>query len=44
MHNVLPHDFYGVPINDMARSIMVAFSDYEVVQHNKTVDKKKSKG
>jgi hypothetical protein len=26
----MPHDFYGVPNNEMSRKLMFAFSDYEV--------------
>ena len=43
MHNVLPHDFYGVPINDTSRTIMVAFSDYEIEKQNKAVKKNKNR-
>jgi hypothetical protein len=35
MHNVLPHDFYGVDNNNMARKLVLAFSSYEVEENNK---------
>ena len=33
-HNICPDEFYGVERNDMARSIILAFSQYEVKKQN----------
>ena len=37
MHNVMPHEFYGVDPNDMARKFMLAFSGYEVKKNNDSI-------
>lgn len=36
-HNICPDSFYGVDRNDVARTIILAFSQYEVNQHNKAI-------
>ena len=38
-HNICPHDFYNVQINDMARRILLAFTDYEIKQEMKAHEK-----
>ncbi|WP_155814040.1 hypothetical protein [Clostridium kluyveri] len=38
MHNIPPDSFYGVERNDMARKLILAFSNYEVEQHNKAIE------
>lgn len=38
-HHICPHDFYNVPINDMARRLILAFTDYEIEQENKAIEK-----
>lgn len=35
----MPHDFYGVPNNEISQKLMSVFSDYEVEKHNKTIEK-----
>lgn len=36
-HNICPDDFYGVERNDFSRTIIVAFSQYEVKKHNDAI-------
>lgn len=38
-HHICPDEFYGVQRNDMARTIMLAFSQYEVKQRNDAANK-----
>ncbi|WP_279287108.1 hypothetical protein [Clostridium beijerinckii] len=35
MHHITPDSFYGVERNEMARKLILAFSDYEVKERNK---------
>jgi hypothetical protein len=34
MHHITPDSFYGIEINEMARKLILAFSDYEVKERN----------
>ncbi|ACO85095.1 hypothetical protein EXN00_09160 [Clostridium botulinum] len=37
-HNICPHDFYNVQINDMARRLILAFTDYEIEEEKKIAE------
>ena len=37
-HNICPDSFYGIERNDMARTIMLTFSQYEVKQRNEEIE------
>ena len=38
-HNICPDSFYGIERNDMAREIILAFSQHEVKQNNDAIEK-----
>jgi len=39
MHNIMPHQFYGIENNEISQKLMMVFSDYEVKKHNDAIKK-----